>query len=152
AEDGVSEPPSGMQYIIGGVYAPLFKEAGVEQPPSVSPFYLDIYPVTNAQYVAFIQANARWRRSQVSPLVASAVVERPVTYVPWFAARAYCRWQQKRLPSTVEWEFVARASATAPDGSKDPAYQARLLEWYALPAAAMPPLIGSGQKNYWGIS
>jgi formylglycine-generating enzyme required for sulfatase activity len=159
-----------MQYISGGVYAPLFKEAAVEQPTPVAPFYLDIYPVTNAQYVAFIQANPRWRRSQVSPLVAdaaylrhwqadvpppevaAAVAQRPVTSVPWFAARAYCRWQQKRLPSTAEWEFVARASATAPDGSKDPAYQARLLEWYTLPAAAMPPLIGSGQKNYWGIS
>jgi formylglycine-generating enzyme required for sulfatase activity len=75
-----------------------------------------------------------------------------VTSVSWFAARAYCRWQQKRLPSTAEWEFVARASPTAPDGSKDSAYQARLLEEYALPAPAMLPLIGSGQENYWGIS
>jgi len=170
AEDGVPEPPSGMQYIVGGVYAPLFKEAGVEQPTPVAPFYLDIYPVTNAQYAAFIKANPRWRRSQVSPLLAdvaylrhwqadtpspeaaTAVAQRPVTYVSWFAAHAYCRWQQKRLPSTAEWEYVALASATAPDGSKEAAYQTRLLEWYALPAAAMPPPIGSGQKNYWGIS
>ncbi len=170
AEGGVPEPPAGMHYIVGGVYTPLFKEAGVEQPTPVAPFYLDIYPVTNAQYMAFIQANQHWRRSQVSPLladaaylrhwqadappleVATAVAQRPVTYVSWFAARAYCRWQQKRLPSTAEWEYVALASATAPDGSKDPVFQARLLEWYALPAAAMLPLIGSGQKNYWGIS
>ncbi len=170
AEGGVPEPPSGMQPIVGGVYAPVFKEAGMEQPTPVAPFYLDISPVTNAQYVAFLQANMRWWRSQVSslvadaaylrhwqadvppPEVATAVAQRPVTYVSWFAARAYCRWHQKRLPSAAEWEYVALASATAPDGSKDPAYQARLLEWYALPAPAMPPVIGSGQKNYWGIS
>jgi sulfatase modifying factor 1 len=169
AEGGVQAPPSGMQYIAGGVYAPLFREEGAEQLTPVAPFYLDIYPVTNAQYVAFIQANPRWRRSQVSPLladaaylrhwqadvpppeVATAVAQRPVTYVSWFAARAYCRWQQKRLPSTAEWEYVARASETAPDGHQDPAYQARLLEWYTLPAPAVPPLIGNGQKNYWGI-
>jgi sulfatase modifying factor 1 len=169
AEGGVQAPPSGMQYIVGGVYAPLFKEEGAEQLTPVAPFYLDIYPVTNAQYVAFIQANPRWRRAQMSPLLADAaylrhwqadvpppeaattVAQRPVTYVSWFAARAYCRWQQKRLPSTAEWEYVARASETVPDGHQDPAYQARLLEWYTLPAPAVPPLIGSGQKNYWGI-
>jgi len=159
-----------MQYIVGGIYAPLFKEEGAEQPTPVAPFYLDIYPVTNAQYMAFIQANPRWRRSQVSPLfadapylhhwqadfpppeVASAVAQRPVTYVSWFAAHAYCRWQQKRLPRSAEWEYGALASETAPDGRQDPEYQARLLAWYTRPASAIPPLIGSGQKNYWGIA
>jgi hypothetical protein len=67
------------------------------------------------------------------------------------AALIIVRRGMPRMPSTAEWEHVARASAAAPDGSKDPAYQAHLLEWYALPAAAMPPLIGSGPKNYWGI-
>jgi sulfatase modifying factor 1 len=165
----VPEPPSGMQSIPGGAYAPLFKAEGVEQPTAVAPFYLDMYAVTNAQYVAFVQANPRWRRSQVSPLladmaylrhwqadlprpeVAAAAAQRPVTSVSWFAARAYCRWQQKRLPSSAEWEYVALASETAPDGRQDPGYQTRLLEWYTLPAPAVPPLIGSGQKNYWGI-
>jgi formylglycine-generating enzyme required for sulfatase activity len=71
--------------------------------------------------------------------------------VSWFAAYAYCRWQQKRLPSSAEWERVALASETALDGRKDPDYQARLLEWYTLPTPAVPPLVGSGQKNYWGI-
>jgi len=158
-----------MRFIVGGVYTPLFKAEGVEQATTVAPFYLDIYPVTNAQYMAFVQANLRWRRSQVSPLLAdaaylyhwqadsplpevdAAIAQRPVTYVSWFAARAYCRWQQKRLPSSAEWELVALASETAPDGRMDPGYQARLLEWYTLPDPAVPPLIGSGQKNYWGI-
>ena len=39
-----------------------------------------------------------------------------------------CRWQQKRLPSSTEWELVALASETAPNGRKDLGYQARLLE------------------------
>ena len=44
--------------------------------------------------------------------------------------------------------------AVAIDGEiyQDPGYQARLLAWYTRPAAAIPPVVGSGQKNYWGIS
>ena len=169
AEGMVLEPPSGMRYVTGGVFTPLFRD-GAEQPTRVPPLYLDTYPVTNAQYVAFVQAHPRWRRSQVSSLladaaylrhwqadvplpdVATAVAQRPVTHVSWFAARAYCRWQQKRLPSSAEWEYVALASETAPDGRQDPVYQARLLERYTHPALAIPPLIGSGPKNYWGIA
>ena len=151
-----AEPPSDMRFIGGGVYAPLFKTEGAEQATTVAPFYLDMYPVTNAQYVAFVQANQRWRRSQVSPLladaaylqhwqadfplpeVAAAMAQRPVTYVSCFAARAYCRWQQKLLPSSAEWELFALASEPVPDGRKDQDYQARLLEWYTLPAPAVP--------------
>jgi formylglycine-generating enzyme len=57
------------------------------------------------------------------------MTQRPATYVSRFAVRAYCRWQQKRLPSSTEWELVALASETAPNGRKDLGYQARLLEW-----------------------
>jgi formylglycine-generating enzyme required for sulfatase activity len=169
-ESGMPEPPSGMRYIAGGVYTPLFTEESAAPSLPVAPFYLDIYPVTHAQYMAFVQANPRWRRSQASPLladtgylhdwqadfpspeVASALAQRPVTYVSWFAAHAYCRWQQKRLPVSAEWEYVALASETTPDGRKDLGYQARLLVWYTRPAATIPPLVGSGQKNYWGIA
>ena len=71
-EGGRPASPSDMQYIAGGVYAPLFNEEGAAPSIPVAPLYLDIYPVTQAQYVAFVQANPRWRRSQVSPLLADA--------------------------------------------------------------------------------
>jgi formylglycine-generating enzyme len=160
AESLVPEPPVGMQSIAGGVYTPLFKEMGEGQQINVAPFALDTYLVTNAQYVTFIQANPRWRRSQVSALFADAGYLRHwqadvpppeiVTSVSWFAARAYCRWRQKRLPSTAEWEYVALASETAPDGRTDSRYQARLLEWYALPSPAFPPSGGQWAAELLG--
>ena len=70
AEAGKPVPPLGMHYIAGGVYTPLFKEEGTAPLITVAPLYVDIHPVTHAQYVAFVQANPRWRRSQASPLLA----------------------------------------------------------------------------------
>jgi formylglycine-generating enzyme required for sulfatase activity len=156
----------GMIVMPAGAYTPLLQ--GNAGPISVAAFYLDQYAVTNAQYLAFVTAVPRWRRSQVTRLFAdqaylrhwqddlspaeaqAALWQSPVTHVSWFAARAYCRWQQKRLPSTAEWEYAAMASAEAPDGRTDPTYLRRLLEWYAMPNPAVPPPPGSGGKKLLG--
>jgi formylglycine-generating enzyme required for sulfatase activity len=104
----------GMVTIAAGVYTPLYTNVRGEARVAVNAFYLDIYAVTNAQYLTFVQANSQWRRSRVPRLFAdqaylshwpsdvppseasSVWLHSPVTYVSWFAARAYCAWQQKR--------------------------------------------------------
>lgn len=159
--------PAGMVQIAGGTYTPVLQSNGKAQ--KVEAFFLDQYAVTNAQYLAFVSAQPGWQRSRVPRLFAdptyvrhwqddllpapadAALWHSPVTYVSWFAARAYCRWQGKRLPTTAEWEYVALASAEAPDGRGDPTYTRRLLEWYAVPTPTVLPSIGSGGKNYWGV-
>ena len=164
-----SAPPPGMVYIAAGVYMPLFQGGSAGAQVTVQAFYLDRYPVTNARYLAFVQAQAQWRRSHVPRLFADAAylqhwqgdippaevtaawLQSPVTHVSWFAARAYCAWQQKRLPSSAAWEYAALASDSAPDGLQDAAYRERLLEWYTRPAPAVPPPVGSSGPNYWGV-
>jgi formylglycine-generating enzyme required for sulfatase activity len=152
-----------------GVYQPLFQDNIV--PVAVAAFALEVYPVTNAQYLAFVTASPRWQRARVPRLFADegyirhwhadlqptemgedvAFLHRPVTHVSWFAARAYCKWQGKRLPTMAEWEYAALASADAPDGRSDAAFMRRVLEWYARSSQPLPPPIGSGGKNYWGV-
>lgn len=159
-------PPEDMVAFSEGRYQPLFQEP--DRSTRVPAFYLDRYAVTNAQYLAFVTAHPRWRRSHVPRLFADpsylrhwqddlrlseewTVTERPVTNVSWFAARAYCKWRQKRLPSTAEWEYAAQASAEHPDGRRDPSFLRRILEWYGRPNPPVPPPMGSGGKNYWGV-
>lgn len=169
--EGVAAPaiaPADMVAITAGRYTPLLQSSKAE-PEAVAAFYLDVYAVTNAQYLAFVTANPQWQRGHVPSLFADpqylqhwqtagdvakpseALWQRPVTNVSWFAARAYCRWQHKRLPRMAEWEYVALASAAAPDGSTDPAYLRQVLEWYSVPSPAVPPSSGSGGKNFWGV-
>ena len=153
-----------MVYIAGGSYTPLFRRNADFQLISVKPFLLDRYSVTNRQYLMFTKLNAKWHKDTIktvfsdanylkhlSPEALSDVAESPVTNVSWFSARAYCKSHGKRLPSLDEWEYVARASDTDINGTNDPEYRQKILEWYSRPATSKLPNVKDTEANYWGV-
>jgi formylglycine-generating enzyme required for sulfatase activity len=91
----------------------------------VPTYYMDKYPVTNAQYDAwareFAELPAELRRAHEHPgQRAGKPHERntrddarygpthPVVGIDWFDAWAYARFHGKELPTEVEWEKAAR--------------------------------------------
>lgn len=153
--------------IPAGRYSPLLINTGEPAVIDVPAFALDRFPVTNAEFLAFVRENPKWRRSQVSRLFAdssyletwysdlelgpNAPADAPVVRVSWFAARAYARWHGKRLPSTAEWERAAAAGYTVEDGKNDAAFITDLYAWLSKPTPATFPSVQSAKANLFGV-
>lgn len=157
------DAPPGMIFIPGGAFD--FKVEGVEvaggdqadvdvQYPwedsprrhhdhrlTIRPFYIDRYPVTNAEFRQFLRAThyhprddqnflRDWREGTYPQEWAA----KPVTWVSLEDARAYARWAGKRLPHEWEWQYAAQGR------------DARLYPWGDVWNVAAVPLPDKGRK------
>jgi iron(II)-dependent oxidoreductase len=83
----------------------------------LAPFAIAAAPVTNAQYLQYVDAGGRapryWRKAdgewqerrfdRWQPLAS----DEPVRHVSWEEAQGYCRWAGRRLPTEAEWSYAA---------------------------------------------
>jgi sulfatase modifying factor 1 len=146
------------------VFYPLSPE---ETEVWVPAFRLDVTPVTNAEFLAFVTRAPSWTRGQAPALfvdpqylshwgsptsLGGALPNGPVVNVSWHAARAYCRAQGGELPTTDQWERAADATLTAPTGARsDPQMTARVLDWYGRSGDAAPGTVGQHAANHFGV-
>ncbi len=164
-----AETADGTVLVPAGFYTPFLPlkapNAAVPAPPNivaVKAFRLDVEPVTNAQFLAFVTAHPDWRKSRIKPVFADGrylrrwpgdltltdaeAANEPVTNVSWFAAQAYCHALGMRLPTTAQWEY-----ALADNGRSQAEVREQSLEWFSKPNADRPGAIGAGAPNGFGV-
>ena len=131
--------PEGMVKIPGGSF--LFKVQGIEVEGfddigvdvqydwevsprrfhehrlQIKPFYMDKYPVTNAEFKKFMDATHYHPKDDLNFLkdwqhgtYPHGWEKKPVTWVSIEDARAYAAWAGKRLPHEWEWQFAAQGT------------------------------------------
>jgi gamma-glutamyl hercynylcysteine S-oxide synthase len=93
-------------------------------PVELDAFEIDRTPVTNAQYIRFMEETGveppmYWERNGDGSWQRTAMGRRepldpdhPVIHVSWHEADAFARWAGKRLPSEQEWEAASAVVQT----------------------------------------
>ncbi len=158
---------SEMVTIPSGTYRRGTQIGGRDEAPEhdvrLSSFAIDIHPVTNEQFVRFLEYMGsekdrahhdmiRLKESRIRRIAGKLVIEsgyskHPVIGVTWYGARAYAEWLGKRLPTEAEWEAAAKSQeqeAPYPTGNEIEKHQANFFGTDTTPVMSYPP-------NGWGI-
>jgi formylglycine-generating enzyme required for sulfatase activity len=133
---------------------------------NLSPYYIGVYEVTNAEYKEFCDATGRpyppnppfYDPETFEPIDNYFLdyPNHPVVNVSWSDAVAYCEWLSEeylgkyRLPTEAEWERAARGGLENKDypwGDEISADKANYLDSWIF----MPTEVGSYEPNAFGI-
>ncbi len=160
-------PPPRMSFVpVGTFKMGSFEEANTRPIHQVfiSNFFIDQYEVTNKEFYDFVRAKPQWSPSRIEARYHDGNylkhwergrpkaddMNRPVSNVSWYAARAYAQSVGKRLPSEAEWEKAAAANTTEQKywwGNYSDAKKA-VYEFYP---EKKPAPVGSFPANGYGI-
>lgn len=116
--------------------------------------------VTKAEFLDFLIKNPKWNKNIVSSVFADVTYiknfdykrdNRPITEVSWFVAKSFCESHNMRLPTLVEWEYLAAASEIKSNANKDEKFLRRILDWYGETKSEKLKNVKSIYKNKYQI-
>jgi len=153
--------------IPGGEFRSVIPEVDGDNLVAVADFLVQDTPVTNAEFLRFVLHRPEWQRGKAVSLFVDdqylstwagsislgpeSGSQQPVTQVSWFAANAYCEWQNARLPSWYEWEYLAAANESMADARVLPEWRQDILSWYSQAGGDRIDDVRSRPANYYHV-
>jgi formylglycine-generating enzyme required for sulfatase activity len=142
-----------------------------------SPFYMGIYPVTQAQYAKLMGKNPSWfaatggGKDQIAGMDTSRL---PVEQVAWFEAALFCNALSKaegldlayridgenvamsggkgfRLPTEAEWEYACRAGRSSDFGFDGGERELPGYAWFDQNSGQRTHPVGEAKANGFGL-
>jgi formylglycine-generating enzyme required for sulfatase activity len=121
-----------MSIIPNGFYSRGSQTGARDERPQhqvyVNSFAVDIHPVTNEQFIRFLEAmggekdannndiihlkDSRVKRHGGKFIVEPGYSKHPVVGVTWYGATRYAEWVGKRLLTEAEWEIASRGGSS----------------------------------------
>jgi formylglycine-generating enzyme required for sulfatase activity len=95
--------PPGIYRVGGGDQS----DHGGKKQMKFNGFYIDIHPVTNLQYIRFMELSGYLPRGGFEMDEARCRPRLPATGLTYDDARAFAEFHRKRLPTEWEWEIAA---------------------------------------------
>jgi formylglycine-generating enzyme required for sulfatase activity len=154
-------------HIPGGEFRSVIPEAEGDNRVTVADFLIQEAPVTNAEFLRFVLHQPVWQRGAAVSLFVDdqylstwagpislgslSGLQQPVIQVSWFAANAYCEWQDARLPGWYEWEYVAAANDNMADARALPEWRQEILSWYSQAGGERLDDVRNSPANYYGV-
>ena len=114
------------------------------------PFYMGIYPVTQAQYKAVMRKNPSCFRWFTAP-------DRPVDSVTCHDAAVFCKElssmtnRRISIPTEAQWEYACRAGSTTRFSFGDSGHSLSAYGWSRKNSGRKTHPVGQKKPNMWGL-